>query len=990
MLYVPAIVKNLFSVSSALKHDVHIDFHESGATIFKGSTAIGLATRVNGLFHIQHAPHVLLTSATSSVLCQKWHETLGHMNLTRMKHMAGGITSGLSKDILQCGSINCVHCPRGKLKQSSISKKPAIRATKLVELVHSDICGPISVESLAGARYFITFIDDKSRYCTVYFLTTKDEAAAKLSQFDSWCHRQIGHEIHQFRCDRGGEYTGHEFTDIVKERGIQMEHTAPHTPEHNGVAERRNGILFEGARSILSRANLSGRFWAKAVAFVNYVYNRSSIKALKYETPYQALFNKKPDLSNLHTFGCFAQVLIQDVSLKKTDARTKECVYLRPCYDGEGDRFYNPTTKKVFISRNAVFLDKFNVSISKPVMPEIKTTMELAIKNTNEESSNERSAVERVDLQTPEPERTEEPAVVEIDPPEDDQPNETEPTENPATRSVPLRTRAFPTKYRDYFMLVDVESITYKEAITHKDQQKWKTAMNAEMDALRQQEVWNLEPLPAGRVPISAKWVYKIKRTSEGSIERYKARLVARGFTQRKGIDYEETFAPVSKMTSLRTFLSIAAFEGFSVHQMDVNSAYLNGLIDVDIYMTQPEGYVSEKFPNHVCKLRKGLYGLKQAGRIWHDAINTYLISIGFTPSMADPCIYYHKSGTDRVYLCLYVDDIAVAGRIHTLNALKKEVAGKFSIRDLGQADFITGIQIRCSGKGISITQSTYVQRILSDLGYQNARTASIPISKRELDGLSIDQTETIDPTTYRNLVGHLTYAMTGMRPDIAFAISTLGRFSSQPTKQHHNLTRTTLCYLARTINTEIIYKRGGESLRLEGYVDSSYGSDKLDRRSVTGYVFLLNGSPISWASKRQSTIALSTTEAEYYAAVHASREAVWLRRLLEDLGYPQSEPTILHEDSQGCIAMTKNPVFHARTKHIDIQCHWIREKVKDREVELKYMDTNQQAADMLTKAVDKSKFDLCAELIELKRNEATVEGECQNKSTVAKPTERQ
>ncbi len=436
---------------------------------------------------------------------------------------------------------------------------------------------------------------------------------------------------------------------------------------------------------------------------------------------------------------------------------------------------------------------------------------------------------------------------------------------------------------------------------------------------------WRLVPKPQDRKTIGCRWVFKVKHKADGSVERFKARLVVKGYAQQYGIDYNDTFSPVARYSSIRCVIAIATQEDMELHQMDVDTAFLNGDIEEDIYMDQPTDYVESSGSNMVCKLQRSLYGLKQAPRVWNNVIDKFLKQSGYVQSQADVCIYVKDKGGEKTIIALYVDDLLIAcSNDDSLQQVKKELANRFNMKDLGPAKFILGLEITRDrrNKTTYLSQEKYITDILNRFNMKDAKPMDTPQAVGEV--LSKD-----DPTTksedmkavpYRNAVGSIMYAMIGTRPDIAVATSTVSRFLSEPGLTHWKAVKRILRYLKGTKDLSIVYTGSlNKSITLEGYCDADWGGDKTNRHSITGFIFQICGGAVSWNSKKQPTIALSSTEAEYMNATQAAKETVWLRQLLKDMEYEQKAFTILHKDNQGCILLLKNPVYHARTKHIDI-----------------------------------------------------------------------
>jgi hypothetical protein len=460
-------------------------------------------------------------------------------------------------------------------------------------------------------------------------------------------------------------------------------------------------------------------------------------------------------------------------------------------------------------------------------------------------------------------------------------------------------------------------------------------------------------------------------------VERYKARLVAKGYSQQEGIDYNDTFAPVVKFSSIRILLSLGAYYDWEIHQMDVNTAFLNGELEEDIYMKQPEGFVIPGKENLVCKLNKSLYGLKQSGRAWYMKLDTALLKMNFKRLKSDHCVYFLSVDKVLFYVAVYVDDILLLSNslVH-LNSLKNEISQLFNMKDLGEVHFILGIHIERDRRArtLTLSQSEYVKNVVTRYGMSSSHPVSTPLD------VSVKLSKTDCPVTeveinsmkdipYQSALGAIMYAMIATRPDITFAVTALSQFSTNPGPQHWVALKRVLRYLNGTTDYKLTYGCPGDDKNvpsLVGYCDADWGSNLDDRRSVTGYIFLLNGAAITWQSKKQPTVALSTVEAEYMAANQATKEAIWLRTFLGEVNINIRSPTSIGCDSQGAMALTKNPEHHSRTKHIDIQHHYVREKVDDKSIEFKFISTVDMMADVLTKPLLKPQHEKLIRLIGL------------------------
>jgi len=484
----------------------------------------------------------------------------------------------------------------------------------------------------------------------------------------------------------------------------------------------------------------------------------------------------------------------------------------------------------------------------------------------------------------------------------------------------------------------------------------WTKACEYEIDALSKNKTWELVDLPSGRKAVKSKWVFKLK--ADG---RHRARLVAKGFTQIPGIDYDETFSPVARFESIRLLLALAALEDWEIHQLDVKSAFLNGVLDEEIYMEQPQGFIITGKENQVCRLKKAIYGLKQASRAWNQQFHGVLTGLGFTRTYADAGVYvYHKRGEDGpLFVILYVDDITIMGTsLEAVKRLKADLAKRYEITDLGEINSYLGIRITRdrSKKRIEIDQTGYIKDILDRFGMTDANPHNTPLpAGAEIHLVKYNgQASQSDIKAYQSVVGSLLYVQIGTRPDISFAVSRLAQYAANPSPEHLRLTKYVLSYLLGTVDMRLCYD-GAEGEGLFGYSDSSLGDHTDDRHSTSGYVFLLANGAISWSSRKQKTIAQNTTEAEYMGMTDAANQAIWYRGFLSELGYSVDNPIPIHGDNKGAIDLALNPVTGRRSKHIDIKHHVIREYIDEAQILLIRTPTTEMVADGFTKSLSRT-----------------------------------
>lgn len=504
---------------------------------------------------------------------------------------------------------------------------------------------------------------------------------------------------------------------------------------------------------------------------------------------------------------------------------------------------------------------------------------------------------------------------------------------------------------------------TVEEALNGNDGENWRIAMQEEYDALMENNTWVLTDLPANRKALNSRWIFKTKRNAAGDVTRYKARLVVKGCAQQKGVDFEETFSPVVRYSSIRYLIALAAKFDLEFEQMDAVTAFLQGDLDEEVYVVQPKEF---KQGNQVCRLNKAIYGLKQASRQWNKKLDAAIKEVGLQQSRVDPCIYHRIQSGKMFFLAVYVDDILLFSNDGvTKKSVKEHLQKRFKMKDLGEATSCVGLHItrdRREGK-IFIEQSKYINEILSRFNMSDCKPVTTPYDPNQK--LSVDmapksemEIREMANVPYQAAVGSILYLTQGTRPDIAFAVNTVAKFCNNPGKAHWVAVKRIFRYLRGTANAKLVFSRSASS-DLTGYCDADWASDPDERRSCTGYVFTLQGGAISWNCKRQPTVALSTTEAEYMALSSAIQEAMWLKQFQNELWVTKHEISIFC-DNKSAIDLACTDSYHARTKHIDIRHHFVREKVNTKEIVIKHLDTNEMIADGLTKGLFGTKHMFC------------------------------
>jgi transposase InsO family protein len=1026
VLHVPDVHTRFLSTSAICDKKAQILFDQSGFEIHLDQKCIAKGYREGKLYWLDGSTGSTATlnahtgGATASL--DIWHQRMGHMSYAALKKHGPSALKGMNLDLSnQAIPSVCAGCEAGKSTRKPFPGS-AKKTDQILEIVHSDLAGPMQSKSLQGSLYIATFIDDHSRHVVIYYLKSKDQFTAALRKFLSWAETQTSKRLRILHSDRGGEYIAASVKEILNQRGIEHHLTMPGSPQQNGKAERFNRTILDKAMAILHTSGLSSGFWEYAISAAVHIYNRSPSRNLQWRTPHE-IWNDGhvPDVSYLRIFGCKGYMHVPADKRRKLDAKATEVTFIGYEPGSKGYRLWDKHTRSVHLSRDVTFDESSFPALSgvepRPVTSQIFVPA-IAIPNliakpparapSPAQSLRSEEAVQ--DLLDRFSARPNTPPPREPDPPITPEQRRSTPTSPPprpsATRivnrslspdpqlpggfndrlqraqllremnNVPRRSERVPVPNPRYFNSDNVaarhrglgcaellaaayvgrDPATYAEAMRSDNNSEWTDACQYEIDALSKNNTWDLVDLPPGRKAVKSKWVFKLK--SDG---RYRARLVAKGFTQIPGIDYDETFSPVARFESIRLLLALAALEDWEIHQLDVKSAFLNGVLDEEIYMEQPQGFIIVGQETKVCRLKKAIYGLKQASRAWNKQFHGVLIGLGFTRTYSDAGIYvYHRrEGDGPLFVILYVDDITILGASsEAVKRLKSDLAKRYEITDLGEIASYLGVRITRdrSRKRIEIDQSGYIKDIIDRFGMADANPHNTPLpAGAETHLIKYDgEASQSDIKDYQSLIGSLLYVQIGTRPDISFAVSRLAQYAANPSPQHLRLAKYVLSYLLGSVDTRVCYD-GADGDGLQGYSDSSLGDQTDDRHSTSGYVYLLANGAISWTSRRQHTVAQSTTEAEYMAMTDAANQAAWYRNILSELGYSIDDPIPIHGDNKGAIDLALNPVTGRRSKHIDIKHHAIREYVENDQVSLIRTPTTEMIADGFTKSLSRA-----------------------------------
>ena len=987
VLYAPKMGITLISISKIDAAGFASLFYKGSLKIFSfidGKRCLAEIAVQNGLYRVEHEPRDVAAATDAEVVTiEKLHRLMGHISPDAAqalvkKGMIDGFTLDESSEIKSCDS-----CEYGKAHRKAIGKeRVAPRASNIGDEVHSDVWGPSPVQTIGGREYYTTYTDGNSSFSHLYLMRLKSETFDAYKVYEAELKKQKGVGIKKLYSDRGGEYLSKEFNDHLKQAGTLRNLTVHDTPEHNGIAERLNRTLLERVRAMLHASQLPKFLWGEAIKHAVWLKNRTSTKALGGKTPYEAFYGTKPNLRGLPEFG--SKVWVHTPEGSKLDGRSVIGRWVGFDEESSGHRIYSPEKRTVSVQRSI----KFDPGEMDVYLPRHVPLEGEKVKEKVEQSIVPPSIDQPIDPlgenfeQLPSSEgrskriRTESAAIRRL------RAGEGVISDLPRERGqLPKGIQEGDTaKFVDCIepdlcsviaavAVVDVEGDdlepSYDEARQRSDWPKWKEAIDVELGNLKAAGTWEVVERPHGTNVVDSKWVFRLKKDAKGEIVKWKARLVARGFTQIYGVDYFETFAPVARLSSVRSILAIAARNDWEIEMFDFHSAYLNGILDdgETIYMEQPPHHEVADRTRYVVKLRKSLYGLKQAGRKWYDVLCGLLTNVGFQRSLADPAVFFAHIGGDVVVLFIHVDDTTITGSSISLNKeFKRRISERFEITDLGSISWLLGLAIERNrtSRTLSISQKSYIETILRRFNLENAKSLSIPMDPNthfsKDDCPSTDEEVTVmKKVPYREAIGALNWIAVGSRPDIAFVVGQLAQYLENPGRVHWEAAKRVMRYLKSTKETKLVYGASGKS-GLRSFTDAD-GASQDHRRAISGFVVLIDGGAVSWSSKKQELVTLSTMEAEYVAATHAAKELVWFRRLLGEIFRPLNVPINLFSDNQSAIALAHSDgQFHARSKHIDIRYHFIKFCIEDLSIDLIYCPTEEMTADIFTKPLSVAK----------------------------------
>ncbi|CAM8994640.1 unnamed protein product [Rhodiola kirilowii] len=990
--WVPNLRRNLLSES--VFDDQHLKINTSNGIkeVIKNDKTVIKAIKKGGLYFVEtsHELNAVNHQADKDLTeIKQWHARLGHIGNKGLNNLAkSGILTFSPAELTFCET-----CILSK-KTAHPFPKSSYKAVKPLECVHADLWGPSQVPTIGGRYYFLSLIDQFSRRVWVYLLKHKNEAFDHFKHWKAMVENQTGLKLIALKTDNGLEFCNNEFNLFCKEHGIKRLLTVPGTPQQNGTAERMNRTLLEKARCLLLSSGMKNSMWGEAVITACYLINRSASSAIDFKTPFEMWFGRKPSLSHLRPFGCTAYA---HASQGKLQPRALMCVMLG--YP-EGTKGYKllliqSNGYKVIVSRSVTF-NESDFHFKSRLTPQVEQ-----VSGSNNEYAED--FVPRTYIADPpdgadDQEEFDQGMLQDINPddqgqhphqlgggevtnPDHDQPLNSENIGNSGTviaetvidhvvddlppdiavdaehvendhplanysltRDREPRIRMANKRYADYttnvleYAFLVSEMIkheisvpeTFEEAVNCRHATEWINAMHDEIKSMNDNKTWKLIPLPKNARAIACKWIFRLKDgNSPVEPPRFKARLVAKGFSQKEGIDYNEIFAPVVKYKTLRLLLAMSTVFNWEIDQMD-------------------------------------------SPRQWNRKFDACMTDLGFSKSKYDSCLYLKNMNAKYpAFVLLYVDDMLIISDSRlVVNSIKSDIKKHFDMKDMGEAQRILGVKItRDRNKRVMyLSQTDYLDKVLDKFQLKNAKPSLVPLgghlelTKHDCPVSDEDKLK-MSKVPYDVDVGSVMYAMLCTRPDLAFGVSVLSRFMSNPGDKHWIAMKYLLKYISGTRKLGLIYGSHAPKTELYGYVDSDYASNKDNRKSTTGFFFTWAGNCISWKSQLQPIVALSSTEAEYIAATEASKEAIWLKGILQEIDRNTYMP-IIYMDFQSALCLCKDPVYHERSKHIDVRYHFIRDMIESKEFEIRKILGEKNPADFRTKIVTTNKFQFCRDAL--------------------------
>ena len=942
------------------------------------------------------------------------HARFNHCGKHRLRKMFD-VTDGLGDpppNIDDFSTHTCPACLEGAHTRTPFAKRHSHEYTYFGERLSSDLCGPFP-KSVDGFTYALCVVDSYSKYCAVYLLKSKssEEVLSAFKEFlnDHKEHLKHGKKV-TWHTDNGGEFMSHDLDEFCNEFAVARSFSVPYAPPQNAQAERMWRTLLEPTRVMLTQARIHDVFWSYAIRHACQCHNVMPSHTLPH-TPWQMLTGSKPDVSKFRAWGCLVWYLIPDHERdSKISPRAWPAVHLGFDPNRNGYLVYIPNKNRITTGYHVVFQEHRFLQVTPthvtglPRIPKpLKRPQMLykeprdqrqpappALPPTRDRGSNDDDRADDDDddngVHDPRDHDDRPTRVGTYGPP----PPRATRNPNPNYANViidDVMNHSFAIKIGDASSDIPIPK-SYDEAVASHLRPRWIAAMEKEIASLIKHDTWELvsiDEVPRDRKVVKSRFVYTIKYNRDGTIERFKARFVACGYSQVEGFDYSETFSATLRSTSFRLLMAIAAGKKLTVEHYDVTSAFTQSKIDAEIYVEAPPGNFTSKDSKgrpKVLKLRKALYGTKQASKLWQDTLVNHLTkNMGFTRLTYDPCLFIKHKDEHVMIVGVYVDDVVLA---HDSPELMSWFTRKFTGPDgfnashLGKLKWFLGMAVDQHSDGsITVHQSQYIDKMLNRFipsHSSSTRAHTMPCDPESFQRLTTSRSpvdkEKASKLPYLELVGSLLYLSTMTRPDIAYHLSVLCSYMHDPSVDCYAAAIDLLLYVAHTKHYHLRY--GGGTSAPEGlahakeissnhgfvaYSDSSWHKPNELGYNMFGYVVFMFGGPVAFAAKRLKVVAHSSAEAEYAASSYASKEVAFVRNVCSELELGLSGPVCLAVDNEAAIKIAHNRGVTGRTKHFMDAIHYVRHMIDHLLIKVRYVSTHHQLADGFTKPLGKTLF---------------------------------
>ena len=997
-LHTPTLNANLVSVSAFDKAGLTTTFGNGKGVVQKADGTVVLAGQnVNGMYLLEtlddarNTPDtpLAMTSLSQPASLEQWHRRLTHCSPLTIQDMANNrLVDGLqiSGTTITGKCEDCIMGRQTRRPFDGVTEKDLAP----LDLVAFDLWGPSRVKSAGGKIYLMIIIDAGTSYKYGAYLADKSDPTtlATFEIFRANAETVTGRKICRLRTDRA--YESNAWTEYCQRHGITHEFTAPYSSAQNGLAERAIRTTIDDVRTLLRDSSLGHSYWAEAAAYS--IDTRNLIPSRRHpgRIPLESFSGKRQGVAHLRVFGakCWAKIPNAHGG-SKLDPRSNECRLLGYASGSGNYKVQDAESRRVFVSRDVVFEEGQPRRMSPGVGEQLHIPLfDADIATTGPHDGGHQTPVVPVDHTTTGVDHVDHQRVIPAVPVERRSTRTSQPSQA-GLQSAEYKQRESAEKGEGHdwatdcehprasciinWLTPDLDNVfacltdskvshhipqSYRHAIST-DPNRWMTPMRTEIQTLKAKHTWDLVKPPPGANIMDSMWIYNIKWDGEGNRIKDKARLVGKGYMQQLGVDYNETWAAVTRLESVRMTAAIAARYNLKLWRIDFVGAYLNSLTKEDIYMKQPEGFVEPGFKDYVCKLVHTIYGTMQGGHDWYETLSTTFNQLGYTTSRADPCVRFKKENGNYTVTDTYTDDIFGASNAdEEIERRKGEIGKIWEIKDVGETEYFLGMRVQqdLDSGTIRLTQRPYWEHVLNRFGLENVVPRNVPLPvgivlDNNMSPKTSSERQDMKNKPYRSILGSIMWGQLATRPDLSFSVSLLARFQADPGVEHWSALLHVVGYIKNTLDYGLTYSRDFD-ISPTAFVDADYGGCRDTRRSTSGYIFMMAGGPVAWSSKRQATVALSTVEAEYVAMSRCAQQMAWMHSWLDEVEIDYSRPGLIKGDNRGAIALTKNTKDHGKVKHIDIRHHYIRDLLQTGVLAIEHVPSADNLADLFTKSL--------------------------------------